>query len=465
MYGQKGGSTPLQSGSLGLKGFTGPVHFLNTHGMHFEDRDTPLHLDHVEHENEPINGYDGQALRQDNFDDEPGTSTQAVQSPEWLIINSFSPTAYDTQDMRIFDYYLHGLCPQLSNSSTENPYLEFLAPLSMDSQPLYHSILSWSAHEMTLRDPLQYRYQELSVKHKVKALGCLRSELELSQNSPNPSASTLTSVLATMIILSCQEIAESCSSGWISHLKAARVLCSLLWPRELQSTDRFRKFCVMWLVSHEMMSRTAWVEDTLFEPSEWFAGDDESEIDVMIGCSRGLVHQVSEIGKLIMQKRLDPRIASSLSFLSQRDRIEHSLEGLGQCISKNAAATPTELLDVAESKRLCALIYLHTCIDGATPATPGVQKNTATVMRLLRRLPPKPSLTFPLFVVGTLGVWNEDDRRLVMDKFTQLIKARPLASITRAFEIVKEVWVDRDLGRYQRWEDLVETRGRLLSLA
>lgn len=188
----------------------------------------------------------------------------------------------------------------------------------------------------------------------------------------------------------------------------------------------------------------------------------------MIGCSRRLIRQVSEIGELIMQRRLDARNAQSLIFLSRRDRVENTLKDLGQQISPNTAAATAalpELQDIAESKRLCALIYLYTCIDDATPATPIIQETTAAVVKLLRRLPSRPSLTFPLFVVGTLGVWNEDDRRLVMDKFTQLIEMRPLASITRAFEIVQAVWLDRDLGHHQRWEDLVETRGKLLSLA
>lgn len=372
----------------------------------------------------------------------------------------------DPFETHLFDFYINRLCPDLSISSAQNPYLQFIAPLSLSSSSLYHSVLSWSAHELSMRNPAQQTYNQLSVKHKGQALRALRKEIQSTQHNGMYAPSAICSILATMIVLSCQEIVETCSSAWIAHLKAARMMCSIVWPGQDGATDNFRRFCVMWFVSHEIMSRTAWVQDTLFEPSEWFAGDDETEIDVMIGCSRGLIHQVSEIGTLIMDIRKGTFTAQhSKVFKERRDRIEIALHRLGQRISTSEGSTAPGLLDIAESKRLCALIYLYSCIDNAKPSSPVIQSMTARVMGLITKLPPKPSLTFPLFVVGTLGVWNEDDRRCVLDKFTSMIKERPLASIVRAKDIVKAVWLDRDLGKCGRWEDLVETRGKLLSLA
>ncbi|KAF7559129.1 hypothetical protein G7046_g5033 [Stylonectria norvegica] len=388
----------------------------------------------------------------------------------YSTIISDSPSASangDPFELHLFDFYINNLIPNLSNSPTENPYLEFIAPLSLSSKTLYHSVLSWSAHELSFRNPGEHRYRQISVKHKVRALRGLREEIESSQGNDLSASNNLASILATMITLSCLEIVETCSSTWMAHLKAARMLCSFLWPKGHLATDNFGRFCIMWFVSHDIMSRTAWIGETLFEPREWFAGDDESEIDVVMGCSRGLIHQVSEISTLIMDKRKqeDTSALERSLFTVRRDGIEAALQRLGQRISTTKASAPPELLKVAESKRLCALIYLYTCIDNATPSSPTVQAMTARVMRLLTELPPKPSITFPLFVVGTMGVWNEDDRRLVLDKFTEMIQARPLANIMRAKEVVKAVWLDRDVGKRGRWEDLVERRGRLLSLA
>lgn len=449
----------------GLRTFKGKFHFLNTFYGDFEDQQRSCYSTL-------------RSLRDDDGDSESSQDEYPEDRNQWLEPSynaqidlerqtqlSIVPGA-DSYDSHLFNFYLHGLGPGLSNSPTQNPYLEFIAPLSFSSAPLYHSILSWSARELAFRNPTDQRCRRASTQHKVMALQGLREEVELCQNTPFPCSGTLTSILSTMIILSCQEIVETCSSAWIAHLKAARMLCSLLWPCHSASSDSFRRFCVMWFVSHEMMSRTAWIQDNLFDPSEWFAGDDETEIDAMIGCSRGLVQQVSRIATLIMEKRKGIYNDSGRSaLLERRNAIEDALHRLAQRVSTSADAPPTNLLEVAESKRICALIYLYTCIDDAKPSTPVIKTMTAQVMDLLSSLPPTPSLTFPLFVVGTLGVWSEDDRRIVLDKFSRMIEARPLASIVRAFDIVKAVWLDRDLGKRERWEDLVETRGELLSLA
>ncbi|KAL6399685.1 hypothetical protein AUP68_17091 [Ilyonectria robusta] len=463
----KSSKTSLRSHSPALESFKGHFYFFNTSADSFPNQPGPLQ----QPVSQPALHPSSCSTLQDGPQERELDQACQDESSQHMVLYrtgiSGFPTASpdgDPLDLHLFDFYITNLCPNLSNSPTDNPYLEFIAPLSLTSAPLYHSVLSWSAHELSFRKPDGRSYHQISAHHKVRALRGLRQEIESSQaNTASPSS--LASVLATMIVLSCQEIVEACSSTWMQHLKAARMLCSILWPKGHDAPDNFRKFCVMWFVSHEIMSRTAWIQDTLFEPSEWFAGDDETEIDVMIGCSRGLIRQLSETSTLITDIRNQPASSSNPEFIARRNCIEAALKRLGQRISTTKGSAPPELLDIAESKRLCALIYLYTCIDSATPSSPVIQTITARVMRILTRLPPKPSLTFPLFVVGTLGVWNEDDRRLVLDMLTSMIKARPLASIVRAEEVVRAVWLDRDLGKCERWEDLVETRGRLLSLA
>ena len=467
VYGRPSQPAPLTHQPPGLKSFKGDFHFFNAFNQDFEGKRRACYSSQSQRirSGDSLSSHDNLSDLHQNRTD----TTEYSQTHPNLRLQMFDPcgsSAADHYDRYLFDFYLHGLGPGLSNSPTQNPYLEFIAPLSLSSAPLYHSVLSWSAHELAFRNPNDQSCRRASVQHKVKALQGLQEEIRLSQSTSAPCVDTLTSVLSTMIILSCQEIVETCSSAWIAHLRAARMLCSLLFTSCTSFSDSFRRFCVMWFVSHEIMSRTAWIQETLFEPSEWFAGDDESEIDAMIGCSRGLIQQISCIGALIMEKRKGIYSDSASSILAdRRNDIEDALHKLGQRLSTSHVATPTELLEVAESKRLCALIYLYTCIDDATPSTPIIKNLTARVMKILSRLPPKPSLTFPLFVVGTLGVWNEDDRRIVLDKFSKMVETRPLASIVRAADIVKAVWLDRDLGKRERWEDLVETRGKLLSLA
>lgn len=383
--------------------------------------------------------------------------------------------------VRMFEFFVTRLCPNLSYSPMKNPYQEFIIPLSLTSAPLYHAVVSWAANELSIQGgppsgDRKERFAMESVRHKIKALHGLREEISLAQSDSSHRAS----VLGTMIILSCNDIVEMCSSSWIAHLRAARVLCGIAWPAGQDRSDSFRRFCLMWFVSHDVMSRTAWIQDTVFDPSEWFAGDDENEIDPITSCSRGLIQQVCNIGTLISDARAgsmasesrEPPSASLAEFVrsepmfsARRDAIEASLKGLSQRVSSYHGRDPTEQVKVAESKRLCSLIYLYSCIDGATPESPVIESLTGEVIGLLAELPSNASLTFSLFVVGTLGVRGEEDRRVILDKFEESVSTRWICSVAKARDVVAQVWLDRDLGRCGRWEDLVETKSRLLSLA
>ncbi|KEZ41906.1 hypothetical protein SAPIO_CDS6602 [Scedosporium apiospermum] len=331
---------------------------------------------------------------------------------------SMIPSAQNSTDFHLFDFFVSCLCPNLSNSTTENPYWEFVVPLSFSSVPLFHALLAWAGHEASFANQAEkYRYNVASVKYKLRALRGLRNEITAMQGEwldrqGNSPPDNWASILATIIILSCTDIAEMCSPEWMDHLRAARVLCNLAWPRRPGLPDKFRKFCVMWFVSHDIMSRTAWIRENIFEPSEWFAGDEDTEIDPMIACSRGLLQQVSAIGTLILNLRARRVTLSEIeeeeeaaSFRRRRDAIEEALQALHQRSSTDSDGSEStgELLQVAESKRLCALIYLYACADGATPASPVIQGLTRRVIGIMGNLTPKPSVIFPLFVVGTMG--------------------------------------------------------------
>lgn len=64
----------------------------------------------------------------------------------------------------------------------------------------------------------------------------------------------------------------------MTHLKGARDLCNITVSESPGLEDSFRRFSVMWFVAHEVMSRTASLRETLFEPSEWWAGDEDTEV-------------------------------------------------------------------------------------------------------------------------------------------------------------------------------------------
>lgn len=442
---------------MGLKSFRGDVYFLNTTSADFDDGLQP-----GEQREPPYSETEFEAGNHGEF------LEWTEERPHWAfgLRHLSALPSREAGSSHLFDFFVTSVCPNLSNSEKENPYRDFVVPLSLSSTPLFHALLSWAATEVSFTDHAKkYAYSLVAADYKGRALRGLRREIDAAQRDPS-AASTWASILATIILLSAHDIAETCSPAWIEHLSAARHLCQMVWPDRPAAPDRFRAFVIMWFASHDILSRTAWVRKTLFDPGEWFAGDDDTEIDPIVACSRGVIQQISAVGSLILDVRsghLRPDQAEA-TFKTRRNVIEEHLHSLRQRVSSGSDAAD-ELLQVAESKRLCALIYLYACVDNATPSSPVIQGLTRRVMAILADLPPKPSIIYPLFVVGTLGVCNEDDRRLVLDKFHSLIRTRCLATAVKARNITVDVWLERDMGRYRRWEDLVETKSKLLSLA
>ena len=455
---------PSSSNPFVLKCYEGAVYFLNTTLEDYRGVDDRPHTWDTKQ-------YPFASDQTETLEDGIQHDENLETAPHPTRHLSLTP-CNEAGDSDFFSYFVDCMCPNLSNSSTDNPYWEFVVPLSLTSAPLFYALLSWAANEASMAaGSKRHTYRVAAASYKGLALRGLRDEIASAQQDRNTTSGTWASILTTIIMLSASDIAETCSEAWVEHLRAARTLCSIVWPSRPALPDRFRRFCVMWFVSHDIMSRTAWIRQTLFEPSEWFAGEDEREIDPIIACSRGVIQQVSAIGTLMEERRRkgSPLLVDNEDESERRRRnaIEGVLLSLEQRVAaRNEGCASTDvLLQVAESKRLCALIYLYACIDHATPSSPIIQGLTRRVIGILTNVPSKPSIIFPLFVAGTLAVCNEDDRRLVLDKFDSLTKIRSLATAVKAQDIVTNVWLERDLGRHRRWEDLVETKSRLLSLA
>lgn len=181
-----------------------------------------------------------------------------------------------------------------------------------------------------------------------------------------------------------------------------------------------------------------------------------------MGASRELLSHIASITDLAGQVSKIPEYKVTADFQQRRNDLERSLHGLQQTSRSN----DSELETIAETKRLCALIYLHARVNQCSPYAQPISRLKDEVVILLKRLPAKGTLLWTFFILGTLAVHGEDDRRFILDSIQTLLDARPLSSIRKARNVIIAVWRDRDLGiKPQSWESLVQDRGGQLSLA
>lgn len=175
------------------------------------------------------------------------------------------------------------------------------------------------------------------------------------------------------------------------------------------------------------------------------------------------MHAISSVTDLATTISEDTEHRSSGIFLERRHEIEQRLHSLHQISRLPDEAA--ELERIAETKRLCAIIYLHARLDKFNPGQGPIPRFTTRVLDLLHQLPMRGTLLWPIFVIGTMGVQDEEERRQVLDMLQKLLDSRPLSSIRKARGVILDIWIARDLGKCDCLERLIRKRRGLLSLA
>lgn len=159
-----------------------------------------------------------------------------------------------------------------------------------------------------------------------------------------------------------------------------------------------------------------------------------------------------------------------------RDTIERSIHDLNQTLP-SGTNKPSELLQIAEVKRLCALLYLRERLGNpancsttsGTPDASTAYKSglVSTIKGLISALPDSSTLLWPLFVLGNMQL-DEEQRRFVSERLRNIERVRNLGSVRQARLEVEEAWKRSDMGSdAQRYWGMRtgKQRPKLISLA
>ncbi|KAI1801191.1 fungal-specific transcription factor domain-containing protein [Daldinia bambusicola] len=376
----------------------------------------------------------------------------------------------------LWSYFNDCMTPQIVIDPSFNPYRDIILRMATYSQdgPLFHCVLAAAANQ--LQSTGRNEYENVMWLHRAKALRLLRTSVnQLALGTHNTSCDTSKDhVIASTIMLAFFEIAKDCSDSWTVHADfARRFLSSRLRDRGSLDTEQeaLLYFAVTYFVSHDILAATG---GTLMEATEMVTGMckavDKSTVLALTGCSRDLLILISEINQISSlviepgQKRLPFKIQQ------RRDDVERLLHQLHQDVPEEFGSSQSEFAIVAEVKRLAALLYLYSRIDGSGPQEPHMVRVTSQILALV----PKISLRthtglWPLFIVATLGIRPEcdEDRKLLLSRLAALQQTRQLASVKKARLIIEDVWKSRDLrpNSSQGWSILQGRRHGAISLA
>jgi predicted house-cleaning noncanonical NTP pyrophosphatase (MazG superfamily) len=247
--------------------------------------------------------------------------------------------------------------------------------------------------------------------------------------------------------------------------------------RALAGDSTLRRFLHMYFVAHEIMSQTATNDDLIDQTSEWLEDDNLEEICTLMGCSRSLmtlIQQTTTLASKVSQLRRTRELTESEveEFSASRDSTEHLLHVLQQLVPPSVF-NPDELLKIAETKRLSAILYLRDrleIVSSSQPFTPTTYKSdlVSAIVSLISSLPNLSTLIWPLFVLGNTEL-NEENRRFVFERLTNIQRVRNLGSVRQAIIMVEHVWKKSDLSTdaWRSWGELGPSRQttKMISLA
>ncbi|KAL4783426.1 fungal-specific transcription factor domain-containing protein [Aspergillus varians] len=348
-------------------------------------------------------------------------------------------------DGYLLDYFITGISPSCSLSASHNPYLSLVIPLCFVSVTLRNALLAVAANQLCLLGHAQFTKQ--ACYYKQKALQGLRQEI--STGFPDEGT------VAAVLMLCFQDISDGCSPSWITHLRGG---LQLIDCNTHQTSPSLWNFFRMYFVAHDIMGRTA--SDDYLQKDEplplWSETDDLDEVDVLMGCSRGLMTLINRISilastraKILKERHLTPA-----------EITEHAVTTSDLCSSLLSLkqTLPTHSIDrqdlerVAHVKQLAALLYLNERLEPQRETEtkpkgpPPTSHLISSIISTISTLPNMTTLLWPLFVLGNVALENEHQRRFVLDRLAGIQRARNLGSVCRAIEAVKHSFRTRDLG-------------------
>ncbi|KAK5742370.1 hypothetical protein LTR17_003382 [Elasticomyces elasticus] len=397
------------------------------------------------------------------------------------LIRPLSPFGLSSNDFYLLQYFESWITPQCFLPGAENVYCKVFIPLCLTGLggPVLSSVLAISANQLRILGRKEYGIATWS--SYSKALTGLRGRVREYANANTNAGGGgggWEDILATSILLCFFNISATCSDSWLAHARCARTIlstqsCSSPLPQDL---GELCGLAWTYFATHDVLAGTA----SSLRYQRWsldHASNNVQHINTLSGCSNELLDLISETTEMaesmarLNGSEVQSPPASSTQLAQQRDIVERRLHSLKRLPSAHLTLNTRldEILLVAETKRLAALIYFYGRVDGVLLHQHPVNTLTSQFCDMLGRISINTTvLLWPLFIIGTFGIQPErdEDRKVVLDRLMAMQRTRQLAHVKKARRVIEGVWKARDLRaphESQSW-DLMRGREGTLSL-
>lgn len=398
-----------------------------------------------------------------NFNFDSTTHSKELQAYEYMITKVFP----------------NCICYEGNFEAKHNPYLNYLVPLSVNSDILFKSLLSYSALIVSI---FNHEYTSIAIKYENEVLHELPELIKLKQCI---NLNDWEDIFGTILILCSANITSNCDFQWIGHSEGGKKLLNRV---NMSHSNPFNRFFIRYIVSHEVLRNTIQPnEESNALIHKYIENDTANEIDLMLGCSPNLLKFINDITILadsyetLEFESLPNKVILQDSILFKTSSLLNELDNLHQLLHIVNGPQSFEINLIAQIKQMSAQLYLYArinlfyCkINVATKATYDnvCHEINTMIISIIEKIQllkcTTMTITWPLFLIGILGAnLTEDHRWYIMKKFKDMEALRGLANIRLARTSVELVWKYRDLNESDllTWKDLMNFNTGTLSLA
>ncbi|KAK9473764.1 fungal-specific transcription factor domain-containing protein [Dipodascopsis tothii] len=359
-------------------------------------------------------------------------------------------TLFDTYT-RIFGQFDARTCGIMSmkDGPSENPWRTTLVPLSFHHQSLYEGISAMSLFHAAREQPAL----------KMEAMEHMRRSIRALMVGINTMPADV--ALATTVTLAMCEVWDREITSGIAHLRGAKVLIRQLLasfrnparPRPESDLRRFKMLFNTWQYLNVLSKLTCETDDD-DDPLDAVFDD---EVDPLMGCAQALFPLIGAVADLIRKVRAAGGRASSED-LARAEFLRDAIVAWEPPLNLRLETSEDPQYDTdscvatAEAYQHSILLYLHICLPTLLFAPTSPQSTAELAQRVLDLLMSVPlsSRTVVVHLFPLLSAGCEFDgaveREVVRDRWHALEKRLQLGNVSRAFDVVEEVWRRRRFG-------------------
>ncbi|KAI9034974.1 fungal specific transcription factor domain-containing protein [Aspergillus affinis] len=341
--------------------------------------------------------------------------------------------------------------------------------MAVDWPALADALVSWSSGHLAATDA---SYRVTALEARSTALHALTETI----SSVPDDLTCCEANVATCLVLLTSEVCLGDHTGWYYHLKGVKnmIMSARSSGRHFRGTDALRQSPEgQWILRnfayHDVLGSVALGTQPLIK-AEYLDGI-TGLVDTYLGVASEILMLISEISCLdpmdLVYESIDDSDDSPLVVLSDRcTSLERRLAGW-----KCQPGTAPTLVAVAYAYRSAALLYLYRRIlraiydslhrreELSSMLNSTIQTEVARVLEHVSDVPlndkPETALLFPVFMAG-IEATEGNHIEIVRMRLVIMQGKRPFHNISRALQVLEELWTRGRNHSNVDWRDIVE---------